>query len=80
MVDGLNERRVESRGVMVCIGAASVRVASRPGRMPQFADVPLGATLWVETSAHVRHSMGDELDAYVYGYDAGGNEAVLCWC
>ena len=26
------------------------------------------------------HAMGDKLDAYVYDYDAGGNDAVLCWC
>ncbi len=44
-----------------------------PGRMPRFADVPLGAALWVETSAHVRYTMGDELNADVYDYDAGGN-------
>ncbi len=56
--------------------SASVRVASSigPGRMPRFADVPLGAALRVETSAHVRYLMGDELDADVYDYDAGGDD------
>ncbi len=56
--------------------AESVCVASSvgPGRMPRFADVPLGAALWVETSAHVRYAMGDELDADVYDYDAGGDD------
>jgi hypothetical protein len=35
VVDKLDERHVESRGVMVCIGAASVCVALSvgPGRM-----------------------------------------------
>ena len=42
--------------------------------MPRFADVPLGAALRVETSAHVRYAMGDELDADVYDYDAGGDD------
>ncbi len=45
-----------------------------PGRMPQFADVPLGAALRVKTSAHVRYAMGFELDADVYDYDAGGDD------
>ncbi len=45
-----------------------------PGRMPQFADVPLGAALWVKTSTHVRYAMRDELDADVYDYNAGGND------
>ncbi len=45
----------------------------RPGRMPRFADVLLGAALRVETSAHVRYAMGDKLDADVYDYNAGGN-------
>jgi hypothetical protein len=56
--------------------SASVRMASRvgPGRMPRFADVPLGAALRFETSAHVRYAMGDELDADVYDYDTGGND------
>ena len=82
MVDRLDERCVESGGVMVCICAASVCVALSigPGRIPQFADVTLRAALWVEMSAHVPHAMGDKLDAYVYDYDARGNEAVLCWC
>jgi hypothetical protein len=55
--------------------AASVCVASSvgPGRMSRFADVPLGAVLRVETSAHVRYAMGDELDTDVYDYDTGGN-------
>jgi hypothetical protein len=44
-----------------------------PGRMPRFADVPLGAALRVETSAHMRYTMGDKLDADVYDYDAGGD-------
>ncbi len=54
---------------------ASVRVALSvgPGRMPRFADVPLGVALRVETSAHVRYAMGDKLDADVYDYDARGN-------
>ena len=70
----LTRGRVESRGMMVCIGAASVCVALSvgPGRMLWFADVTL--------RAHVPHAMGNKLDAYVYDYDAGGNEAVLCWC
>ncbi len=75
--------------------SASVRVASSvgPGRMPWFADVPLGAALRVQTSAHVRYAMGDELNADVYDYDAGGNNGcpllvltpvdklrrVFCW-
>jgi hypothetical protein len=42
--------------------------------MPWFADVPLGAALRVETSAHVRYVMGAELDADVYNYDAGGDD------
>ncbi len=45
-----------------------------PGRMPWFADVPLGAALRVETSVHVRYAMGDELDADVYDYDARGDD------
>ncbi len=45
----------------------------RPGRMPRFVDVPLGAALRVETSAHVRYAIGDKLDADVYNYDAGGD-------
>ncbi len=71
MVDRLDERCVESRGVMVCICAASVCMASSvgPGRMPQFADVTLRVALWVETSAHVPHAIGDKLDVYVYDYD-----------
>ncbi len=36
-----------------------------PGRMPRFADVLLGAALWVETSTHVHYAMGDKLDADV---------------
>jgi hypothetical protein len=56
--------------------AASVRVVSivGPGRMPGFADVPLGAALRVETSVHVRYAMGDELNADMYNYNAGGDE------
>ncbi len=56
--------------------AVSVHVASSvgPGRMPRFADVPLGAALWVKTSAHVRYVMGDELDTDVYDYDTGGDD------
>ncbi len=42
--------------------------------MPQFADVPLGAALQVKISAQVCYVMGDELDADVYDYDAGGND------
>ncbi len=45
-----------------------------PRRMPRFADVPLGAALWVKTSAHVRYAMGDKLDADVYEYNAGGDD------
>jgi hypothetical protein len=41
--------------------------------MPRFADVPLGAVLWVETSARVRYAMGDKLDADVYNYDVKGD-------
>jgi hypothetical protein len=41
--------------------------------MLRFADVPLGAVLWVKTSAHVRYAMGDKLDADMYDYDTGGN-------
>ncbi len=61
--------------------------------MPRFADVPLGAALRVETSAHVRYAMGGELVADVYDYDAGGDDGcsllvltsvdelrcVFCW-
>ncbi len=62
--------------VMLHTGAASVRMASSvgPGRMPWFADVPLGAALRVDTSVHVHYAMVDELDADVYDYDAGGND------
>ncbi len=42
--------------------------------MLRFADVPLGAALWVQTSAHVRYAMGDELDTDVYDYNAGGDD------
>jgi hypothetical protein len=42
--------------------------------MPRFADVLLGAALWVKTSAHVRYAMGDKLDVDVYDYDAGGDD------
>ncbi len=61
--------------VMLHTGTASVCVASSvgPGRMPRFADVPLGAALMVDTSAHVRYAMVDKLNADVYDYDAGGN-------
>jgi hypothetical protein len=41
--------------------------------MSRSADVPLGAVLRVETSAHVRYAMGDKLDADVYDYDTGGD-------
>ncbi len=54
-----------------------------PGRMPWFADVPLGAALRVETIAHVRYAMGDKLNADVYNYDAGGNDGcplLVCVC
>jgi hypothetical protein len=63
--------------VMLHTGVASVRVASSvgPGRMPRFADVPLGPALRVDTSAHVRYAMVGELDADVYNYDAGGNDS-----
>ncbi len=55
---------------------ASVCVESSigPGRMPRFADVPLGVALPVETSAHVCYAMGDKIDADVYDYNAGGND------
>ncbi len=42
--------------------------------MPRFADVPLGAALRVKTSTHMRYAMGDELNADVFDYDAGGDD------
>jgi hypothetical protein len=62
-------------GVMVHTGVASVHVASSIGlgRMPLFADMPLGAALRVDMSMHVRYAMVDKLNAELYNYDAGGD-------
>ena len=66
MVDRLDKRRVKSREMMVCIGATSVCVASSigPGRMPRFADVPLGVALCQASTIMT----------------PGAIMAVLCWC
>jgi hypothetical protein len=61
--DRFNKRHVESKGVMVYTGTASFHVSTSVGlgRMPWFADVPLGVAL----SMHVGHTMGDEFDMHV---------------
>ena len=48
---------------MVYTGTASFHVSTSVGlgRMPWFADVPLGVAL----SMHVGHTMGDEFDMHV---------------
>lgn len=73
---------------MIHTGIAKVRTPSPPNsdRRPKISLVPLGAALRVsppadtdaesyegETTSRLGYQMGDEINAFVYSYDAGGD-------